>query len=143
MLAFTRQHSVWVVVLLVVSWGDCGCCHNQSRRRPRRVSIRRVMAKTTPSQHAVSAYEMASLPGSDLLGRHYSQCDAHAIGGHMRSAAKSVKKFAHVIATFGYRAVGTHKTFAVGGRKYSYFYHYYNNTYANERCVEVYWSCRY
>ena len=55
----------------------------------------------------------------------------------MVTAAKSLKKVGHIVATLGYKTFGSGRTFLVDGKEFHYFYHFYNNTYGAERCVEI------
>ena len=56
---------------------------------------------------------------------------------HYNRIPKSLKAVAHRIATWSFRNFGSHRQFRVRGKTYEYFYDYYNNTYAGERCVEI------
>jgi|SRR5271166_198516 len=51
--------------------------------------------------------------------------------------AKSLKKMGHVVATLGYKAFASGRVFWIDGKQFHYFYHFYNNTYGAERCVEI------
>lgn len=55
----------------------------------------------------------------------------------MMTTAKRFKRIGHVIATIGLKTFGSHRTFSVDGKEFHYFYHFYNNTYGAERCVEI------